>query len=153
MKPNADGVKLLRQVQEMLRANPEGYDQESWCNTACCIAGHVCLAAGAVPLEGDDSVLTYKDENYTWARVGWLAQHLMGLGLDYADVFHLSLFAAPEDQYDAYGDLAIQTIDWPQPFKQEWENAFMAVIAPEQRQVVLVDIAIRRIDHFIETGK
>ena len=32
-------VRLLRKVQRAIVANPEEYDQSSYCGTACCIAG------------------------------------------------------------------------------------------------------------------
>lgn len=38
---------LLRRVRDRILANPKKYDQDRWCGTECCIAGHIAVEAGA----------------------------------------------------------------------------------------------------------
>lgn len=39
-------VPLLRKVMEHITEHPEEHDQQQWCGTACCIAGHAALMTG-----------------------------------------------------------------------------------------------------------
>lgn len=49
-----EGAKLLRQVAEVIRKEPDAHDQETWgwldddydCGTVACIAGHAVVQAG-----------------------------------------------------------------------------------------------------------
>jgi hypothetical protein len=44
--------EILEEVKRRIVAEPEKYNQDSFCGTACCIAGHICAVTGALGPEG-----------------------------------------------------------------------------------------------------
>jgi hypothetical protein len=77
------GVELLETAMRQIISHPETWDQENWfCGTKACLAGHIVLAAGATrpehlveDTEYGDEVL-YQGEVYPAAR---LARILTGI--------------------------------------------------------------------------
>lgn len=58
------GRALALEALRRIEADPESWDQRRWhCGAACCLAGHVALAAGYAWLvpEGDDDTMAGMD--------------------------------------------------------------------------------------------
>lgn len=73
-------VKLLKQVRDFIGTHPEQFNQENWCGSACCVAGHAVKLAGGIPhTHNADTVaqelLKLSDDqaarlfNATWYRI------------------------------------------------------------------------------------
>ena len=53
---------LLRSTLELIKANPDHWDQEYWhCKTSHCFAGFVDLQLRKLPLDTDENSIPYKD--------------------------------------------------------------------------------------------
>lgn len=50
--------QLLLEVKDWIIKHPESYDQDHWCGTQCCIAGHLVLRAG-IARQDDDGGFIY----------------------------------------------------------------------------------------------
>ena len=87
-------VENLRTLAHELRADPDTFDQRSWCGTACCIAGHAAAMSGYEPRHDFDW------EGVEAAARGWL--DLPG-----------------RDAYVLYATAQ----SWPQPFKERFLTA------------------------------
>jgi hypothetical protein len=86
-------IKLLRKVQEDIKAHPETLDMSEWCGTV------QCIAAKAVILSGLNAVR----ENVKLFDVKHKAQELLGLSYDQAEqLFHV--LAWDEEYRDRYLD-------------------------------------------------
>lgn len=122
-----DGVKRLRQIERIITAKPQSYNQSRWlirrlapdtaCGTVCCIAGHAVALAGELPRTQDE---------WSWSK--WVSQGADALGITNGAC---SLFS-PHDS-------------WPNPFSGQY------ALAKSERERACV--AVRRIEHFIATGK
>lgn len=116
-------VELLLKVKEAILADPKTYDQENWCGTACCIAGH------AVAIAQPSLYLGARDGMGGGAAIVYDAANLA-----------LDLYGYEFDKLCASGD------NWPEPFASEYCEADAAGDAGQRAAV-----AARRIDHFIAT--
>lgn len=89
-------IALLRKVKDQILAHPTKYDQGEWCGTACCIAGHLAVAAGAVPVRRtgyDGSKFFTGDVKFEGETVGaaTLASRLIGESKEYPWLFAADL--------------------------------------------------------------
>lgn len=77
------GIELLDQAMSQIISHPETWEQNQWfCGTKACLAGHVCLLAGAVPMH-DDASGRYVDGDVIYQGemrcVAGLARQLTGI--------------------------------------------------------------------------
>jgi hypothetical protein len=101
-------AEKLDKVLAYIEANPKKWDQEEWvprpvndsyCGTACCIAGNAALLAGCTPLEPDHPAaggfLMYGPHGGV-VSVNAYAKDVLGLDADEADVL-FSAGNSPDD--------------------------------------------------------
>jgi hypothetical protein len=122
-------VRLLKQVRDYIKDHPDEYDQDQWCGTQFCIAGHILSLSGTVPddlLRGEDDsrLRSYLRSHFTRAEEGVFSGPAAEL-LDISEGEATSLF-----------------LNWP----KRYEDA-MRYASAEEKPAVAVD----RIDHFIKT--
>jgi hypothetical protein len=134
MPPITDPVviDLVRRVQA--RLTPENYDQKRFCGSACCIAGHACIEIAA----------SYPDASAHAAAREAVAEQDTVLVENIA----LKAFGLPNDS-ELFS--AASGLYWPEPLCSDWENARKLPLV--DRAKAFVDIARRRLDHFLETGE
>ena len=84
---------LLKAVAERIIARPENYNQNQFCGTVCCIAGHVALMTGI-------DIDPYKDYFSSLRKI----QQLLEL------------------TNKQWGDLCLFAFYWPKEFADKWEN-------------------------------
>jgi len=54
---------LLRTVAAAIKHHPDKYNQGNWCGTACCVAGHIALASGYIPVNpGQSDMVVLKND-------------------------------------------------------------------------------------------
>ena len=68
--------KILRDVANTIEANPKHYNQGNWCNTACCIAGHIVFNQGAKRIKYSDFSVNFNGKE---RDVNVLAAQLLGV--------------------------------------------------------------------------
>jgi hypothetical protein len=140
MPPITDPVviDLVRRVQA--RLTPKNYDQFQFCGTACCIAGHLRDVAARHHPNPHVRARASNVRNYA-AGTHELAGDLLGLSVGTSGT--IPLFASAPD------------LSWPQPFADEWDAVyeFGEIDSWRERSEKRVDIARRRLDHFLETGE
>lgn len=128
-----DGVALLRKVERSITSAPGAYDQDNFCGTACCIAGHALLLTETVDMAPVSQLFPTKHGQPLWdangIRTTWygLAAEVVGMSQDSAGI----LFC-PADR-------------WPLPFRMQYELA--------RGGKARACVAVRRIEHFIKTGE
>lgn len=142
-KPSEEVVERLRWVQEQILANPAMYDQNivvmgTSCGTACCLAGWLHINKVGLPEHQKLVQVGYDHEFDASAGKIVFDTGVERLGLD------TSVFG-----YDAeWPNLFSDSEDWPAPYSDEYELA-----EAEGDGKAMAQIAVRRIDHFIETGE
>lgn len=134
---SAEGIRILREVERRILAQPKTYRQDEWyCGTAMCIAGHVCFVSGRV-----DGVSMGGWDGY-WPLKGgercesWAGEAITALGAELAPRSvggTLKLFGHPGF--------------WPEPFSTQFLQTGPRAYKARAR------IAVARIEHFIETGE
>ena len=120
----AEGVRLLREVQKRIVAEPERFNMGTWCSeTACgtvaCIAGHIGLMLGYAPRV----LRRFSDSERADAKV--IATGAIGIDDEIAS----ELF------YDS---------QWPEDLLQRLDEA-----EAENDPVCYASVACERIDRFI----
>jgi hypothetical protein len=123
VKWSKETVKKLRWLQKQLTKYPHRYDQEEWCGTRACLAGF-CLPRA---LRERRVTLTYD------------AMHALGVNRGY------SLLAAKW--------LGLDSQDAAPLFRATWDPPFGALMSAAKSDAARARIAVRRIDHFIKTGR
>jgi hypothetical protein len=68
--------KRFAAVLERIEANPSQWDQEFWCGTTCCLAGHTLWLFGTAEERAFASVRRENDEAQTFDVPGRAAKHL-----------------------------------------------------------------------------
>lgn len=127
----AMNIKLLRQIQAAILAEPDKFDMGNWfcpdaaspCGTSACIAGYAITLGlkAATPREGYVAWWTSTaHESYSESACKFLR-------LD----------------YDKHRDILFFADNWPQPFKKRYFRA--------RRRSTRARVAAGRIDHFIAT--
>lgn len=138
-----ESIRKLREIEALILSEPEHYDQNAWarrspCGTVCCIAGH------AIAMGLRESGMT---------RVGPVAIAERAANIDSAhgdEYLYYSMFVVAGahvlglDVGDA-NRLFNEAIWWPAPFGEDYLRAKNA----QARACV----AVRRIEHFIESGE
>jgi hypothetical protein len=130
------GIKLLRRIQKHILANPKTYRQDQWhCGTAMCIAGHAAMMSGL-------ALRASKTSDWLGIRIycpvtkdgvqrdmdAWSAIAKRALG---ADSRAHNLFTHADN--------------WPRLFANNYE------LAADYSDKAAV--AVKRIDHWIKTGR
>lgn len=130
------GIAILRQVQKRIANDPNSYRQDEWhCGTAACIAGHICMTR-------KDATIVKSEFNSGYElRINGVGRPFMmtaaeTLGVDVNALSSLFSGSPSESEYPYE--------QWPQPFADEWRRA--------RTRAAKAAVAVRRIDHFIETG-
>jgi len=116
-------VKLLRRIQKAISKEPEKYDQDAWCGSECCLAGHAVILSGHAEISNDS------------------CEGVM-VRLSYGKEVHIQDFAAEE--LELTEDQSCKLFDvWPREFREAYDGA----LTDKGR----ARVAVRRIDHFIKT--
>jgi len=72
----------LRKVLEHVTEHPEEYDQEYWCGTTCCVAGHTTSMAGWHHF-GSASLVTHLDDSVLMEMFGRYVEYIDSLKLTF----------------------------------------------------------------------
>lgn len=127
---SADTITKLRQIERTILCEPERYNQNFWaspfaCGTVCCIAGH------AVAIEA-------RKNGYRIDRALDLYRIVGSNG------FVRSAAAIIGLRSEEAARLFLDSSFWPAPFCHDYAEA--------ESDAARACVAIRRIQHFIETG-
>lgn len=68
--------KILKNVADIIESEPKKYDQDNWCGTSCCIAGHIVFSQGAKRIKSQDFFVKFNNKE---RRVLSLAYKLLGI--------------------------------------------------------------------------
>jgi hypothetical protein len=126
-------TELLKEVAETILNNPAKYNQENYCGTSCCIAGHAMLIAKP-DLEIDgikvQNITEHNFNDMAWQKQQEFLNEAQKL-LDIND-------SQWENLCNTFGD------NWPFPFREKLQAA--------KTKKCRAKVAYERIMHFIETG-
>lgn len=140
-------IELFKAIREKIATTPEAYDQAVFartesaapCGTAACIAGWACVLSGAMDTE--ELKKRERDDGDLFDSISITAENALGLSEEEADTLFESDPSGEWYDYDDQGN-DIYTGGWPQPFAEAWRET------GHESQV-----ALRYLDHVIETGK
>lgn len=81
-------VELYRRVLEYIEAHPEEWNQESYCGTSCCFAGHTIALSGHEEIRRDDGggwIWRHHFRNDLSRTARYVAEDLLKLPAEEAD--------------------------------------------------------------------
>ncbi len=141
-------IAAFEKIKQAIIARPDRYDQQNFCGSAMCLAGHA-VAQCEQPVRFYSEDYNGLKKRLHAKRQVWSENHVEPDLIEIADeVFYswedaavsaLGLVTAVP--YDLFGD----GHDWPSQFA----DPFFATDDPKCKAY----IACARIDHFLETGK
>jgi hypothetical protein len=134
-KPSKEAIAKLRWVQKQILSTPQFYEQnlvvteQTHCGTTCCLAGWIHY--------NDVGAKKHNDlvKGGHWEAEGVIIEHAirsLGFPAEYA-----------------YNE------EWPNLFDDSgaWPDRFAFAYSEAKTPLEAAQVAVRRIDHFIETGE
>jgi hypothetical protein len=166
--------KVVKQAITNIKSKPDQFNMNHWigenqnpkalrtCNTSACLAGHIVLAAGLRPKEGEYVSITAikkklgldlmpADSDYVpndnVVSVSKVAAAVLGVDLEYGSDSMDFLFIADE---------------WPEPFRTEFDK--LSYITTEEDEYTEIkptkailkkraNLAVKRLQYFLKTGE
>lgn len=126
-------IRRLRKLAKFVRTNPSRYDQNQWCGTKACLAGHAAILAGIKDAE------IFNGARSEGRRLS------SGTLIDTKAAIWLGINDAEADRlFDTVSSVPMSRDAWPQRFCERYRRARTA----KTRAKVAAD----RIEHFINTG-
>jgi hypothetical protein len=153
-------IKLLEQIRDTIKERPKQFLMKSWfgnyceadllashCGTAACIAGWAITLADSYNNQFDGGKLTKFTNPQEASRQ-----------VKYNRIVPSSRASMLLEISQLQADKLFLAHNWPQPFWNKWneleiESLGLPMLAREEIQVRMANLAVERIDHFIATGE